>query len=97
MPHRVLGSFLPRKTLVIFVCAIAFALLLAPASLAQRGAHPAGGGQAGGGQAGAGRAAAPRSVPPAPIAAPQNPAPMPRMHTGPAGPHAPTGPGVQVA
>jgi hypothetical protein len=39
----------PRKILVVAACAVVCAWMQAPAALAQRGAHPAGGGRAGGG------------------------------------------------
>jgi hypothetical protein len=87
MPHRVLRNSLSGKVLAVAAWAIAFALMHAPSSLAQRPAHPAGGG----------RPAAQRALPPAPAAVPQAQAPAPRMHSGTAHPHGAIGPGVHVA
>lgn len=87
MPQPVLRNLIPTKPLAMLATVIAFALMLAPASFAQRGARPAAGG----------RGAAPRAVPPAPLSAPQTQAPVPRMHTGTARPHGAIGPGVHVA
>ena len=77
MARGILRGLLPRKILPLAVWVMACVCAQAPVALAQRGAHPVGGGHVGGG----GRVAAPRVGVPAGVpAGPGAPGMVPRPH-----------------